>query len=216
MSSLLTPTGAGARFLSKKANDSLIIAVLGICQNCHVRNKEITTEVILFEYSRHAPGRWYSTAKIFDRFRKRRRISQKNIAQQGERSEANNFVVAYLYVCSLAAARTQVAADRNSAVGDPEGPPRALQTSECSELLNPTRTSCLILAQRQPGKLPSPTADDPPQPEICFPEERNNSIGTLLATTLPEIEKKNCLHFSICACHPCAGAMLIFSVSFQF
>ena len=26
----------------------------------------------------------------------------------------------------------------------------------------------------------------------------------------------NCLHFSICACHPCAGAMLIFSVSFQF
>ena len=28
--------------------------------------------------------------------------------------------------------------------------------------------------------------------------------------------KKNCLHFSICACHPCAGAMLIFSVSFQF
>ena len=29
-------------------------------------------------------------------------------------------------------------------------------------------------------------------------------------------KKKNCLHFSICACHPCAGAMLIFSVSFQF
>ena len=25
-----------------------------------------------------------------------------------------------------------------------------------------------------------------------------------------------CLHFSICACHPCAGAMLIFSISFQF
>ena len=24
------------------------------------------------------------------------------------------------------------------------------------------------------------------------------------------------LHFSICACHPCAGAILIFSVSFQF
>ena len=27
--------------------------------------------------------------------------------------------------------------------------------------------------------------------------------------------KKNLIHFSICACHPCAGAMLIFSVSFQ-
>ena len=24
-----------------------------------------------------------------------------------------------------------------------------------------------------------------------------------------------CLHFSMCACHPCAGAMLIFSASFQ-
>ena len=28
--------------------------------------------------------------------------------------------------------------------------------------------------------------------------------------------KKMGIHFSICACHPCAGAMLIFSVSFQF
>ena len=27
---------------------------------------------------------------------------------------------------------------------------------------------------------------------------------------------KNFVHFPICACHPCAGAMLIFSVSFQF
>ena len=27
---------------------------------------------------------------------------------------------------------------------------------------------------------------------------------------------KKCDTFSICACHPCAGAMLIFSVSFQF
>ena len=26
----------------------------------------------------------------------------------------------------------------------------------------------------------------------------------------------NCLHFSMCACHPCAVAMLIFSASFQF
>ena len=38
--------------------------------------------------------------------------------------------------------------------------------------------------------------------------------------TLPRGEvkaaKKNLYHFSTCACHPCAGAMLIFSVSFQF
>ena len=35
----------------------------------------------------------------------------------------------------------------------PEEPPRALQASECRELLDPTRASCLILAQRQPGKF---------------------------------------------------------------
>ena len=35
----------------------------------------------------------------------------------------------------------------------PDGPPRALQASECHELLDPTRASCLILAQRQPGKF---------------------------------------------------------------
>ena len=29
-------------------------------------------------------------------------------------------------------------------------------------------------------------------------------------------KQKNVHTFSICACHPCAGAMLIFSVSFQF
>ena len=53
----------------------------------------------------------------------------------------------------LTAARTLVVADTNFAVGHPERDPRALQASECHELLNPTRTSCLILAQRQPGKL---------------------------------------------------------------
>ena len=37
-----------------------------------------------------------------------------------------------------------------------------------------------------------------------------------LPTPKSRIAKKNLVHFSICACHPCAGAMLIFSVSFQF
>ena len=40
-------------------------------------------------------------------------------------------------------------------------------------------------------------------PTACMIRNDNNKI-------------KNCLHFSICACHPCAGAMLIFSVSLQF
>ena len=35
----------------------------------------------------------------------------------------------------------------------PEEPPKALQTSECDELLDLARTSCLILVQRQPGKF---------------------------------------------------------------
>ena len=35
------------------------------------------------------------------------------------------------------------------------------------------------------------------------------------ATKLSRLQKKSDT-FSICACHPCAGAMLIFSVSFQF
>ncbi len=35
----------------------------------------------------------------------------------------------------------------------PEGRPKALQTSECNELLGLTRAVCLIAAQRQPGKF---------------------------------------------------------------
>ena len=37
-----------------------------------------------------------------------------------------------------------------------------------------------------------------------------------LALFLGLLYIKNLDHFSIYACHPCAGAMLIFSVSFQF
>ena len=35
----------------------------------------------------------------------------------------------------------------------PSEPPRALQASECSELLDPTRAGLWTAAQRQPGKL---------------------------------------------------------------
>ena len=52
------------------------------------------------------------------------------------------------------AARTRAVADTNSAVERlPEEVPKALQASECRELLDPTRASCLILAQHQPGKF---------------------------------------------------------------
>ena len=53
----------------------------------------------------------------------------------------------------LAIARTQSPLPEILLWTTPSEPPRALQASECSELLDPTRASCLILAQRQPGKF---------------------------------------------------------------
>ncbi len=48
--------------------------------------------------------------------------------------------------------------------------------------------------------------------------ECNTPILDLLTYKLSSLSgpNKNLDHFSICACHPCAGAMLIFFVSFQF
>ena len=45
----------------------------------------------------------------------------------------------------------------------PSEAPKALQASECSELLDPTRASCWISAQHQPGKFRN-VADAPCQP----------------------------------------------------
>ena len=45
------------------------------------------------------------------------------------------------------------------------------------------------------------------------------NAGGVAAAALPAAPPPSfnkCLHFSICACHPCAGAMLILSVPFQF
>ena len=42
-----------------------------------------------------------------------------------------------------------------------------------------------------------------------------NVAMTPQVTQVDAFARKNCLRFSICACHPRAGAMLIFSVSFQ-
>ena len=35
----------------------LILEIMGVCRNCRLRNQEITTEVILCEYSQHFDGR---------------------------------------------------------------------------------------------------------------------------------------------------------------
>ena len=46
-----------------------------------------------------------------------------------------------------------------------------------------------------------------PLPYLTWPIACRNSTGLNPC--------KQYLHFSICACHPCAGAMLVFSVSIQ-
>ena len=56
--------------------------------------------------------------------------------------------------------------------------------------------------------------------------ERDVHLCWNLSLTTPQLRYNNiyiyihtyimCLNCSICACHPCAGAMLIFSVSFKF
>ena len=58
-----------------------------------------------------------------------------------------------------------------------------------------------------------PILSDDPRRESGMVRKNQNFLLLLL---LREDFQKNLVHFSICACHPCAGAMLIFSVSFQF
>ena len=75
----------------------------------------------------------------------------------------------------------------------PKGPPRALQASECHELLNPTRASCLILAQRQPGKLRIS------QSRHCssFQAYNSGSSSTPLREWLGQSPEKNCYVFAL-------------------
>ena len=63
----------------------------------------------------------------------------------------------------LATARMQIAAREIVLWTTPSEPPKALQASECSELLDPMRASCLILAQHQPGKFKCKSAVEAPR-----------------------------------------------------
>ena len=47
-------------------------------------------------------------------------------------------------------------------------------------------------------------------------DNNNNSNSNTTSKSNRASEGEDCLHFSTCACHPCAWAMLIFSASFQF
>ena len=57
------------------------------------------------------------------------------------------------YVLLLAVARKLTASREILLWMTPSEAPKALQASECSELLDPTRASCWISAQHQPGKF---------------------------------------------------------------
>ena len=49
----------------------------------------------------------------------------------------------------------------------------------------------------------------------CFGGRRGIDSGRQAQNQLGNEQYTYCLHFSICACNPCAGAMLIFSTSLQ-
>ena len=51
---------------------------------------------------------------------------------------------------------------------------------------------------------------------VCGHAEEQKGATMVTPAMMLQLIGKNVIHFSICACHPCAGAMLIFSVSFQF
>ncbi len=67
----------------------------------------------------------------------------------------------------------------------PSESPRALQTSECNELLDPTRASWLILAQRQPGKFISSLTHRAPGSHRLPPEKQLLNLGALLGCLQP-------------------------------
>ena len=85
-------------------------------------------------------------------------------------------------------------------------------TAVCEKTLLRRRTPCtfqpsrVFLAAPHTQRAPTVSLDT-----LAFFQCAPGQMWAQTATT-----HQNCLHFSICACHPCAGAMLIFSVSFQF
>ena len=59
----------------------------------------------------------------------------------------------YTYTLLLVIARKLMTSREILLWMTPSEAPKALQASECSELLDPTRASCWISAQHQPGKF---------------------------------------------------------------
>ena len=89
----------------------------------------------------------------------------------------------------LATARMQIAAREIVLWTTPSEPPKALQASECSELLDPMRASCLILAQHQPGKFREPPAHiKDPKAQLAF----SSALKAKLPKWLWELNAPGC------------------------
>jgi len=71
--------------------------------------------------------------------------------------KAHSFIILALcrIFCRLVVAQEQTTSREILLWMTPSEAPKALQASECSELLDPTRANCWISAQHQPGKFKS-------------------------------------------------------------
>lgn len=71
--------------------------------------------------------------------------------------KAHSFIILALcrICCWLVVAQEQTTSREILLWMTPSEAPKALQASECSELLDPTRANCWISAQHQPGKFKS-------------------------------------------------------------
>ena len=69
----------------------------------------------------------------------------------------------------------------------------------CVTIIISTSTICVVIISMIPLRLHA---------------EEEEALGQDRAAVVPFLYN-NCLHCSICACHPCTGAMLILSLSFK-
>ena len=92
----------------------------------------------------------------------------------------------------LATARMQIAAREIVLWTTPSEPPKALQASECSELLDPMRASCLILAQHQPGKFKEELAEMTKH----IIAQSSQGVHIVLVKNLGRSHTKQCLFFT--------------------
>jgi len=118
---------------------SYIIATLGACLNCRAQNKERTLGEILFKYSRR-PTLSDEETQATTNFRVRY-PALKDCENLNIRKKDLPLFCDRIQLRARQPLQTEILLRTTSMK-----PPRALQTSERNELLDPTKASCLILA----------------------------------------------------------------------